>query len=468
MKGRTILALLIVPVAVTGCSGKNDSKHRNVLFIAVDDLNTSLGCYGATHVKTPNIDRLASQGLRFERAYTNYPTCNGSRTALLSGRYPESTGVLENYDHPRIKLENEVLLPEYFRRNGYFTAAVGKVAHSPSRWAKKPILRCNEVIGFEEPEEALQQLDSFPWAASLRSDAEQRDGRIARRTVELLEEHRREPFFIAVGFQGPHEPHVAPKKYFDMYPPAKVPLPVPGPSLPPIAYRRFRPQLTDAEKQELTSHYHAVTSFLDAQVGVVLDALDRLGLRRNTIVVFWSDHGWHLGDHGGIWSKGTLLEPVGRIPLILAVPGKRSAVTTQIVETVDIYATLAELAGLPEPPGVEGSSFAVLLDDPDRPLQRSAYIVKSRDGRIVGRSIRNERYAYIEYGDGGTLLYDLDRDPDQIHNLAGGQLSEVETAMKQLLYQKTKQVTRASSSPVSSWARPGNTPAHERRASDSR
>ncbi len=433
-----IVTLLLITAVPTALLAEADAKP-NVLFVAVDDLNVNVGCYGARDVKTPHLDALAARGLRFDRAYANYPTCNGSRTSMLSGRYPESTGILLNSTNPREKLPDAIFLPEYFKRHGYFTAALGKITHGGFAHA----LRCDEIVDEQKvtPRSILRKDLPFAWAATDNADAEEPDGSIARQAVRLLEQHHNERFFIAVGFHRPHVPHAAPQKYFDLYPPAAMKLHDRGGAdhTPAAARNKFYPQLSRSKRQQIVANYSAATSFMDAQLGVVLGALDRLGLTENTIVVFWSDHGWHLGDHGGMWAKGTLMESSARIPLIIAAPGKAIGACGRVVESVDLYPTLAALCGLGAPEHMHGSSFAQLLDNPQAPQDHLAYVVKERRNDF-SRSIRDARYMYAEYPGGATQLYDLINDPGELENLAGNaKHAEEETRMKRLLHQRMKQ-----------------------------
>jgi uncharacterized sulfatase len=354
---------------------------------------------------------------------------------MLSGRYPESTGVFENRTNPREKLPNAVFLPEYFKQHGYFTAAIGKISHGH----KEQILRCHVVEDLRDGSGRSADLRRgvpFSWAASNNTDAEETDGMIARRAIELLEDQGDDPFFIAVGFHKPHTSHVAPKNYFEMYKPSEMKLndQRAADGVPSIGRNRFYPDLTESQKRAILLHYSAVTTFMDAQLGLVLDALDRLDKTKNTIVVFWSDHGWHLGDHGGMWAKGTLMEEAVRIPLVIAVPDKAVGVSQQVVETIDLYPTLTDLCGLPQSPEVQGRSFAALIDNPDSPLNHTAYAVKHRRS-MVGHSIRDERYMYVEYSDGSIQLYDLAKDPHELENLAGDPVhSKAEFRMQRLLH----------------------------------
>src|SRR4051812_11069374 len=360
-----LLGLLLPALADAG----EAPRKLNVLFIGVDDLNTCIGCYGHPLVKTPNIDRLAARGVRFDRAYCQYPLCNPSRTSLLSGRRPDTTKVYLDGTPARANLAGVDMLPEYFRRFGYFTARVGKIGGA-ARWdvALKS--------GHSEKEGGVAL--KIEWRATKNKDEDEPDGKTARQVVGLLEQHKAKPFFIAAGFGRPHLPFVAPQKYFDLYPPSKVVLPKEPPDVrkhvPAIAFDRHKETLTEAEGRQATAAYYACVSFMDAQLGLVLDAMDRLKLWDNTVVVFWSDHGFHLGEHGGLWRKAKLFEESARVPFIVAAPGKRKgAVCPRPVELVDVYPTLTQLCGLPLPAGLEGASVVPLLEDPDRPWKKAAF-----------------------------------------------------------------------------------------------
>lgn len=410
-------------------------SRLNVLFIGVDDLNTNVGCYGHSVIKTPNIDRLAARGVRFERAYCQYPLCNPSRISLLSGRRPDTTRIYLDGVPARTNLEGVDLLPEYFRRFGYFTGQVGKIGGA-ARWDVS--LKSDHV----EKEGGPLKLE---WRATKNKDEDEPDGHTAREVVRLLEKHKDRPFFIATGFGKPHLPFVAPQKYFDLYPPAKIILPnEPADvrkNVPPIAFDRQKGDavLTEQQKQEATAAYYACISFMDAQLGVVLDAVDRLQLWDNTVVVLWSDHGFHLGEHGGLWRKAKLFEECARVPLIVAAPGKKKGIASpRLVELVDLYPTLAQLCALPLPKGLEGTSFLPLLEDANQPWKEAAFIqvAHGRNHDVMGRSVRTERYRYTEWDEGnqGLELYDHVHDPHEFINLAReAKYAETVAAMQQLL-----------------------------------
>ncbi|TLV02305.1 sulfatase [Dyadobacter luticola] len=413
----------------------------NVLFIAVDDLNNDLGCYGNTFVKTPNIDRLAKRGVKFNRAYTQFPLCSPSRSSLLTGMRPDVTKIYELQTHFRKTLPDAVTIPQLFKNNKYYSARVGKIFHygvpgqigtdgldDPISWDQ----RVNPK-GRDKTEEALiknltpdRALGSaLSWRASEGTDDEQTDGMIANEAIKIMTEKKSEPFFLAVGFFRPHTPYVAPKKYFDMYPVEKVPLPKEIPNdlddVPDAALFTKPPHwgLSVDDRKEALRGYYATISFMDAQVGKVLDALDKLKLTEKTVIVLWSDHGYNVGQHGQ-WMKQSLFENSARVPLIFSVPGGTKGKTSaRTVELLDIYPTLAELCGLTADQKLQGKSLVPLLEDPGFIWDKAAYTQVKR-GQIMGRSVRNERFRYTEWDEGkaGVELYDHQKDPNEFTNLA--------------------------------------------------
>ena len=457
------LLLLATGIVLAGLSASASAAERpNVLFIVADDLNCDLGCYGHKVVQTPNVDRLATTGVRFERAYCNYPVCNASRTSFLSGRRPDSTGVFANGTNPRVKLGDDFqFMPEYFHAQGYFTAGIGKIAHGgfpkSISWdvqtdpqqdddEESPGTRtARRKSQKQATKSAKDKVDvPFPWYASENDDAEEGDGITARKVAKLLEEHKDGPFFIAAGFHKPHVPHGAPKKYFDMYPPEQIVLPDEPEGhtklIPPIANPpRYHPELTAEQRRHIISHYYAAITFMDAQLGVVLEAMDRLKLWDNTIVVFIGDHGWHLGEHGGFWAKVSLMKESARSPLIVHAPGKQAAVTSgRMIEYIDLFPTLTELCQLTPPSGLEGKSFVPLLGDPQQSWKEAAYSVVSRGkGRrdvTLGRGVYSERWTYLAWPDGSQQLYDYAADPHEYRNLASDpQYAATVSEMKTLL-----------------------------------
>lgn len=392
----------------------------NVLFIIADDMSAKLGCYGDPDIKSPNIDRLARRGTLFEHAYCQYALCNPSRTSFLSGRRPESTGVLANSTPPRTHLKDIDFLPEYFHRFGYYTLRVGKVAHhvfdqdlawdfaedpSPGQKAdSRGARRRQQQDDREENDRGLPAVEATDYG-----DEGEPDGIAARSVASLLEQNRDKQFFLAVGFERPHRPFVAPKKYFDLYPADNIELP----------NETINDGIPDGMKRAIIAGYDACISFVDAQVGVIIDALDRLGLKDKTVIVFTSDHGLHVGEHDRFGKKQTLYETTARVPLIVAAPGKPSAASRRLVELVDLYPTLLDLCRLPHPVGLEGLSFAPLLDRSDLPWKEAAFTTLYRQG-VLRQSVRTERYRYSEAaGDRHDELYDHFKDPHEYYNRAG-------------------------------------------------
>jgi uncharacterized sulfatase len=400
--------------------------------VVIDDLNVRLGCYGYD-VRTPRIDGLAAEGRRFDRAYCQIPSCNPSRTSFMTGWRPERTGVWDNLQTPRDTLDGAVPLQERFHANGYFTARVGKIYHGPFEeefhWDLAEHTPYLPEDAENEPLPRRERLARggpvMAWTATLNRDEDEPDGRTARRVAQVLAAHRDQPFFVAVGFNKPHIHWVAPKKYFDMYPPPSVPLPPEPPDdwddIPQIALARRAlrfpglmltgpvEERDDAERRQGVAAYSACVSFVDAQVGVLLEGLDRLGLRENTIVVVMSDHGFHLGEHSGLWRKNTLFEESLRVPLVVAAPGLPlpGVATLSLAESVDVYPTLLELAGLAPAPGLEGVSLVPALRDPRRAVKRAVFSVASRQPPELGWSMRTERFRYTLWPDGTEELYEL-------------------------------------------------------------
>jgi uncharacterized sulfatase len=429
-------------------------EHPNVLFIAVDDLNMTVGCFGDKTIQTPNIDRLAARGVKFDRAYCQYPLCNPSRVSMLTGVRPDTAKVYDLQTNFRDTMANVTPLPELFKRHGYFTARVGKIYHygvprqigsggmdDPNSWE----LAINPRGRDKDEEEKLHVLTrgtgktlgfSMSWYDFDGTDDEQTDGQATLETIKLLERFAKsgQKFFMGMGFFRPHTPFVATKKWFDMYPKATIALPTVSPDdladVPKVA-PTIKPSdygLSKSDLQDCVRGYRASVSCLDSQVGQLLDTLDRLKLTDNTVVVFVSDHGFLLGEHGQ-WQKQMLFEESNRVPLIFAGPGVEArGASPRTVELLDIYPTLVDLCGLPKPPQpLEGQSLLPLLNDPDAAWDRPAYsqvtrrVGKGKNARtIMGYSVRTERWRYTEW-DGGKLgseLYDHDQDPHEETNLA--------------------------------------------------
>lgn len=471
MKGilaTTLLLSLISCDPSEPAADAGSSDQRSVLFIVADDLNVALGSYGAyPTAHTPNLDRLAAEGVRFDRAYAQHPVCNPSRASFLSGLRPETTQVLHNYQELRHVVGDAVMLPEYFRQHGYFTARVGKVAHGryedSVNWdisenarrrpndqylpgADHSAVRDNSWA--DGSDDGMSRADVFAphgrtgglpltWRATDELEEETPDGRTARRVIELLREHGDEPFFIAAGFHKPHQPWVAPASFFEQHPISGVELPqepaddredIPVPAL--VGYPDDALHSDDQKRQAIAA-YHATVTMIDHQVGLLLEALSELGLEESTIVVFVSDHGFHLGEHLGMWRKQSQFEESTRVPLIVRAPGIDGGTTSMgLVELVDLYPTLADLSGLPAPVGLEGTSFQPLLADPDRNWKSAIFSRSDRFSRpdrqhvTAGLSVRTDRYRYTEWtpASGGdeveAELYDLEADPREFDNLS--------------------------------------------------
>jgi uncharacterized sulfatase len=420
--------------------------RRNVLFIAIDDLNTRLGCYGFDEVRTPNIDTLARRGVRFDRAYCQYPLCNPTRSSLLSGRRPPTTKVMDNNTWLRDTMPDVVTLPQHFKENGYTTAQTGKIYHGglddPKSWTigGTPLQRRPPRTPAQQKEREKQ---ADRWVALEGEGEDTIDYRTGTRGVELLEKlaAANQPFFLAVGFMKPHVPFIAPKKYFDLYDSSKIKLPpdfAPEPVSTHASFRRnfdlfINRQATPELAREAIAAYYAATSFTDAQVGRVMAAFDRLGLAKNTAVVLFGDHGWHLGEKG-MWSKQTLFENVARVPMIISGPGMASGQASgRTVEFVDIYPTLVEASSLAKPAGLEGRSLMPLLKNSNAKWDKPAYTYIRRSN-VLGVSVRDERYRYTEWdgGDKGRELYDYETDPLEKRNLAETNAA-VTSRMRELL-----------------------------------
>lgn len=432
--------LFLAIIFSRAASAQQQPQKLNVLFIAIDDLNNDLGCYGSAVVKSPNIDRLAGRGVRFDRAYTQFPLCSPSRSSVLTGRRPDVTGIYELQTHFRKNLPDVVTLPQLFKNNGYHSARVGKIFHYgvPGQIGTNGLddsISWNQrvnPIGHDKVDEASivnytpdRGLGSaLSWRIEDTPDEEQTDGKVATEAIKILEERKNEPFFLAVGFYRPHTPYVAPGKYFDLYPADKVKLAEERPNdlddVPEAALFTKPPHwgVTEANRRQAQRAYYASISFMDAQVGRVLDALDRLKLADKTIIVLWSDHGYNLGQHGQ-WMKQSLFENSARVPFIVVAPGyKRNASSPRTVELLDIYPTLAELTQL-KADGPEGNSLVKLLKDPKASWDKAAY-TQVRRSNLMGRSVRTEKWRYTEWDDGnaGVELYDHDADPGEFNNLA--------------------------------------------------
>jgi len=481
-----IIALLATMVflasGLTINSAEPIKQRPNVLFIAVDDLRPELGCYGKDYIKSPNIDRIAKSGMVFNRAYCQQAVCSPTRSSLMTGTRPDTTKVWDLVTHFRDALPNVVTLGQHFKQNGYFVQGMGKIYHGSlddtATWsvpwqtpkAMKYALLENQKLdarqfegepdGYAKPKSKKKSKKSAtstpdgPPSTGFNSrgpafeaadvpDNTFQDGKVADLAVSTLQEmsNKKEPFFLAVGLIKPHLPFVAPKKYWNLYDPAKIQL----------APNKFRPKdapdysilsggelrnyhgipaesIPDDLARQLKHGYYASISYMDAQVGKLLDELQRLGQDKNTIVILWGDHGWKLGEHDA-WCKHSTVENDVNSTLLISVPGMKALGkhTDALVEFVDIYPTLSELAGLPLPGHLEGTSFKPLLEDPKRPWKTAAFsqYPRSQNGGLMGYSMRTERYRFTVWVDrkdnskvDAVELYDQQTDPQENQNIA--------------------------------------------------
>jgi uncharacterized sulfatase len=438
-----------------------------VLFIVVDDLNTELGCYGNRVVKSPNLDRLAARGVRFEHAYCQYSLCAPSRASFLSGRRPETTGIYAAKITPRKAMPDAVMLPQLFRQAGYFSFGAGKVFHTakhsdPDSW---DVYRDGDGEDAQEKAALTSRYggeDRVPrWYVLDGDGSKTRDGLNARSVANQLAEHAKsaKPFFLAMGFHKPHLPWTAPKRFFDLYPPASLPLPE-SPAMNKVPEIALQTELSRSDQPEsragAVAAYYACISFMDDNLGLLLDTLDRHRLWDNTVVVLLGDNGYHLGDHGGLWCKHTLFENATHVPLIFAGAGVPSGhVVTRPVELLDVYPTLVELAGLKAPPGLEGRSLASAMKSEALASDAHAFSMiyhydVATDTDVVGRSVRTASYRYTQWANAGhdRELYLADNEPYEYDNqidapAAQAKLADGEQRLRELKMPKPGPVTRS-------------------------
>ncbi|TWT97370.1 Arylsulfatase [Neorhodopirellula pilleata] len=441
------------------------AARPNILFIVCDDLNTHVSTSGYPDIQTPTFEALAKDGMTFSRAFCQYPVCGPSRASFLSGLYPESTGVLDNKSDIRQTRPNTVSMPQYFKDNGYWTASIGKVFHNEKAdhgdvaWSDAPPWFENDELPvvtearnkFEQEYGSVEKAANRPkWRAAMKAvldplnaqtppghgpsglrDEQHSDGKNARQVINWLKRksHGDKPFFIALGIHKPHVPFLAPDKYFDLYPREQIQFHRDRAdlwnSIPRDAsanrFKEFDFELgveNEPRRREFMQAYHACVSFIDAQIGLVLQTLKDESLYDNTIIVLTSDHGYHLGDHF-LWGKVTLFDIGAKVPLIVRVPGVTSAGSHSdaMVELVDVFPTLTQLAGLEMPQHLQGTSIAPILQDPSRKHAKDyAYSVVSR-GPNLGFAVRNQNWRYGKWPS-GEELYDLNKDPHERNNVA--------------------------------------------------
>jgi iduronate 2-sulfatase len=464
-----VLLIGLLPAAAALPLVAAERSRPNVLLIVSDDLTaTALSCYGNTICQTPNIDRLAAEGTRFTRAFCNGTYCGPSRASFLSGYYPHATGVL-GYTSPRPAIGDRATLPQHFKNAGYYTARVSKVYHmgvpggiedggdgadDPASWTERfnspgPEWKAagdgETLEGNPDGKKPVVGGNTFVVVEAEGGDLVHSDGKTAAKAVELIQKHADEPFFLAVGFVRPHVPFVAPKSYFEPFLPYdKLPLPpkIPGDwdDIPKagINYKTSANMKMDIRRQKkAVGGYYACVAYLDAQVGLVLDALERSGQADNTIVIFTSDHGYHLGEHD-FWAKVSLRDESAMVPLIIRVPGKRPAVSHSLVELIDLYPTVASLCGLEVPSRLQGKDISPVFDDPAHRVRDTAFCVAPmRQGFLL----RDDKWAYLQYGEDaskGVELFDTAADPQQYTNLANdpayaGIVAEFQTRLPEKL-----------------------------------
>jgi uncharacterized sulfatase len=462
----SVLWGLLLATCLTGeVQALPDTSHMNVLLIDIEDCNAAaLGCYGNPICKTPNLDRFTQTAVRFDRAYVQAVCCNPSRTSFLTGLRPLTTRVTRNEQEMDAHLPEGVLtLPEYLKAKGFYLAVIGKLFHRtdyaekqlsvfdriemytpPPGWkGPGPIIKFPPVprpADFQPPPKDEKSREYREWRRkqsdrygdSGRTREQEGDYRMAATAAALLKEFAKskQQFFLAVAQSRPHTPLICPKKYIDMYDPAKIPdPPAPPESLVNFPYPKRAlggnpdiftlNQPTRQQAKEAIAAYYACLTFVDDNIGMILDALEETGLDKNTIVIFLGDHGFHLGDHG-FWSKYSMLEATHRAPLIVRVPGAPANGKTcdEIVEFVDLVPTLGELLKLDLPKNLEGISFAPLLVNPQRPWKKAAFIVED-DGDAFGECVRTKKYSYMEFKKGAipVALYDLEKDPWETRNV---------------------------------------------------
>lgn len=450
---------LTLPVLFATCKQSEKPKQPNVLFIAIDDLRPELGCYGEKKIQSPNIDKLASEGTLFERAYCNVPVCGASRASLLSGVRPRRDRFVQYYTWQDNDAPGITSLPEYFKENGYYTVSNGKIYHhledGVGSWSEEPwhpvqevedknwrnyITKANLDIAAENKGSAL------PYELAEVHDTAYFDGKTAQKTIADLKKlkEKGQPFFLAAGFLKPHLPFNAPAQYWDMYPYEEIEMPE-NPFFPETApeaanhnwgelrsYAGIPKEgpLSNRLARKLIQGYYACVSYTDAQIGKILDELERLGLKENTIVVLWGDHGWNLGEHG-LWCKHCNFDNALKVPLIVSAPGlENNTKVRSLVEFVDIYPSLCELAGLEKPSHLQGDSFVPLMKGETTETKDAVYA-----RWIKGESVKTEQYLYTEWFDNdgnvfARMLYDHEKDPKETVNVA--ELPEYDEVVNEL------------------------------------
>ena len=456
-----ITRLVVIACFIGLSTAQAQSEVRNVLFLISDDLRANtLGCYGNQVCQTPNIDKLAAKGMVFERAYCQGTMCGPSRLSLMYSRYQG---------------KGSKTLGEHFQDHGRYSARVGKIfhmrvpgdiiagtngvdvsecwterfnsqgneAHTPGDYACLNLnIFTTELEGRESTKMPNRMFVSVKYNGN---GSDQPDHKTATKTIDLLEKHKDKPFFIAAGFVRPHYPMVAPHQYFEPYRWQAMTVPrqlkddltdIPKQGIPRSTSKANGIAKFPENQQRMWAAYYASVTFMDEQVGRVLDSLDRLGLRESTAIVFTSDHGYHLGDHS-FWLKGDVHEQVTRVPMIISAPGHKPGRSQSIAELVDLYPTLSKLTGTKPPADVQGTNLTPILKDGT---------AKAKEGAISfakGQGWRTANWAYMRYPDGSEELYDMEKDPEQFNNLAKEDAhSEPLTIMRKGLAERLKTVSK--------------------------
>lgn len=465
---------IFISIFLWGISTYAQQKKPNILFIISDDLTaTAVSSYENKICKTPNIDKLASEGVRYTKAYTQYPVCGPSRASFMFGYYPNATKTF-GYVSGRDNIgPNRKTMTQLFKDNGYYTARVSKIFHmgvpidiekgsngkdDEASWTE----RFNsqgpewEAIGDAElvqgnPDGKIERKGGnvMTIVKAEGDDLVHSDGKTAQKAIELIKKHKNEPFFLAVGFVRPHVPFVAPKSYFEPYPYKEINMPqkvkgdwidIPERGINYVT--SVNGEMSLEQEKKAVSAYYASVSYMDAQVGKVLNTLKEEGLEDNTIVIFTSDHGFHLGEHD-FWMKVSLHEESVRVPLIIKVPGKESKVCNSFVELLDMYPTISELAGLKPSRHLQGKSLVKTIDNPQYKVRKEAFSV-SQGGKSF--LLRTNKWAYIQYNEDATAgieLFDMVKDPEQFTNLAiDPKYDKIVSSFKKKLKKKLKKVRK--------------------------
>lgn len=443
----SLLVIFFLSVSLAGYS--QQKEKLNILFIVSDDLTTTaLGAYGNESAQTPVIDQLAKESTLFTRAYSQYPVCGPSRASMMFGYYPNATTTYGYVSGGEQVGPNRPSMAELFKQNGYFTARVSKIYHmgipidietgsdgtdDPASWTEKynsqgPEWKAEGVAELVQnnPDGSIERKGGnvMTIVKATGDDLAHSDGKTAEKASELIRKHKDEPFFLAVGFVRPHVPFVAPAKYFEPFPYEGIILPkqlendwddIPERGINYVT--SVNAEMNSVHKQKAIAAYYASVSYMDAQVGKVLKTLKEEGLEEKTIIVFISDHGFHLDEHE-FWMKVSLHEESVKVPMMIKVPGKKTSITDSFAELVDLYPTLADLAGLNYPKTIQGKSLVPILENPRKKVREFAFSVTQGGKSFL---LRTDQYAFIQYDENagaGIELYDMKKDPEQFHNLA--------------------------------------------------